>query len=90
MQPFLDKIAEQIAGRHQIENLKDVCVILPSRRATHFFKRSLASLSEKPFISPHIFAIDDFICQLSGLQIADPISLIFELFDVIAIRNQKK
>ncbi len=90
MQPFLDKIAEQIAGRHQIENLKDVCVILPSRRATHFFKRSLASLSEKPFISPHIFAIDDFICQLSGLQIADPISLIFELFDVYSNQESEE
>ena len=82
MQPFLDKIAGELTQIHPIENLKDICVVLPSRRATHFFKRALAARSEKPFLSPHIFAIDDFICQLSGLQIADPISLLFDLFDV--------
>jgi hypothetical protein len=89
MLPFLDKVAGEIFTIHSLDRLKDTCVVLPSRRATHFFRRALAAQSDKPIISPHIFAIDDFICELSGLQIADPITLLFELFNCYsAVENE--
>ncbi|MGR3809452.1 PD-(D/E)XK nuclease family protein [Jiulongibacter sp. NS-SX5] len=77
---FLQKSAIEIFKNHSLQDLRDVCVILPSRRSTFFFKKELSELSEKPFVSPHVFAIDDFVTELSELQISDQVSLIFDLF----------
>ncbi|MCR9065977.1 MAG: PD-(D/E)XK nuclease family protein [Cytophagales bacterium] len=82
MQTFLQQTTAKIFERHSLNELKDVCVILPSRRATFFFKRDLGELSEVPFISPQVYAIDDFVCELSGLQLADPVTLLFELYQL--------
>ena len=57
-------------------------MVLPTRRATFFFKRELAQLSEIPFLSPDVLAIDDFVRQSAGLQILDQVGLLFELYDV--------
>ncbi|AWV96851.1 PD-(D/E)XK nuclease family protein [Arcticibacterium luteifluviistationis] len=81
MTSFLSESAESVFKANKLNDLKDVCVVLPSRRATFFFKKELANLSETPFISPKVFAIDDFVCNLSGLQISDQVSLIFDLFE---------
>jgi len=81
MTSFLSESAESVFKANKLNELKDVCVVLPSRRATFFFKKELANLSETPFISPKVFAIDDFVCNLSGLQISDQVSLIFDLFE---------
>ncbi|UBM59173.1 PD-(D/E)XK nuclease family protein [Marinilongibacter aquaticus] len=82
MQAFLDKIAQTIFSQHARESLREQCVILPSRRATFFFKRALANCSDTPFIAPYVFSIDDFVCELAGLQIADNVNLLFELFEI--------
>ena len=82
MKSFLKQIAKQIFNKHTIKELKDICVVLPSRRATFFFKKELSELTEMPFVSPYVFSIDDFVTELSGLQIADQVTLTFELFDL--------
>lgn len=82
MKSFLRQTAQQIFEQHSIKDLKNLCVVLPSRRATFFFKKELSDFSETPFISPHVFSIDDFVTELSGLQIADQVSLTFDLFEL--------
>ena len=82
MNGFLAKSAHTILQNHKPEDLKNICVVLPSRRATYFFKKEMSDLATQPIISPYVFAIDDFICQTSGLQIADQITLLFDLFKV--------
>ncbi|MFB0907866.1 MAG: PD-(D/E)XK nuclease family protein, partial [Spirosomataceae bacterium] len=79
---FLKKTAEQIFAQHKLTELQKVCVVLPTRRAVFYFKRELAELSEIPFISPDVFAIDDFVTQMSSVRLIDNISLIFEFYEV--------
>jgi RecB family exonuclease len=81
MSSFLFQAAQTVYSQNELKELKNVCVVLPSRRASFFFKNELAKLSEIPFLSPEVFAIDDFVCNLSGLQISDQVSLFFDLYE---------
>ncbi|MDL2314945.1 PD-(D/E)XK nuclease family protein [Bacteroidales bacterium OttesenSCG-928-C19] len=78
---FLENIAKSILKNHQ-EHLDEVCVILPSRRAGLFLKRYLGELSEQPLFSPKILTINEFISENANLQIAEPIHLLFELYEI--------
>ena len=79
---FLKTAAEYIFQKHPLRDLSGLCVVLPTRRATFFFKRELAQLSDTPFLAPDVLAVDDFVMQLCGLQQIDNIGLLFELYDV--------
>ncbi len=79
---FLDQSAQHIFGKHQLSQLKNVCVVLPNRRAVFYFKQALAKLSDTPFVAPEILAIDDFVMQMSGVSQIDAVSLLFELYEI--------
>lgn len=78
---FLEKTAQHIFDQHG-PRLDDVWVILPTRRAVSVFQQHLATQSASPFLSPHTLAVDDFITQAAGVQLIDPVSLLFELYAV--------
>lgn len=78
---FLNQSAQYIFDKHPLAQLKNICVVLPSRRAVFYFKQALAKLSDAPFISPEILAIDDFVMQMSGVNQIDAVSLLFELYE---------
>ncbi len=78
---FLQQTAQRIFDAHG-PSLRDVWVILPTRRAVSVFLDELAALSERPFLAPHTLAVDDFITQAAGVQLIDSVSLLFELYDV--------
>ncbi len=59
-----------------------VWVILPTRRAVSVFNQELANLTERPMLAPHAVAVDDFITEAADVQIADSVSLLFDLYDV--------
>ncbi|AFK05354.1 hypothetical protein Emtol_4230 [Emticicia oligotrophica DSM 17448] len=79
---FLNQTAKYIFEKHSLAELKNICVVLPSRRAVFYFKQSLAKFSDIPFIAPEILAIDDFVMQMSGVNQIDAVSLLFELFEI--------
>ncbi|GGD48977.1 hypothetical protein GCM10011514_11370 [Emticicia aquatilis] len=79
---FLNQSAQYIFEKHPLAQLKNICVVLPSRRAVYYFKQSLAKLSNVPFIAPEILAIDDFVMQMSGVNQIDAVSLLFELYEI--------
>ncbi|GAB2575005.1 PD-(D/E)XK nuclease family protein [Spirosoma areae] len=81
---FLRQTAQRIFDAHG-PSLRDVWVILPTRRAVSVFLDELAALSDRPFLAPHALAVDDFITQASGVQLIDSVSLLFELYDVFKI-----
>jgi hypothetical protein len=81
MKTFLDKTAEYILSNFK-EDIDQVCVVLPNRRAGLFFKRSLSRITDKAIWSPGIYSIEDFILSLSGYRIIDPVFLQFELYKV--------
>ena len=79
MRPFLDEIAEKLLKKY-INNMQDVCVVLPSKRSVVFLKNYLSKRIEKPIFLPEIFSIEEFVVNLSGLDILDNISLQFRLY----------
>lgn len=82
MQTFLERSAEHIYSQHNHGQLSRVCVVIPSRRGTLYFKQALAKLSDVPFLAPDVFAIDDFILEMTGLRQIDQVALLFELYDI--------
>ena len=80
MIPYLYTIAERLVKKHGQE-MDKLTIVLPSKRAIVFFKHYLSDLIEKPAWLPKIYSIEDFICDLSSLQIADNLTLQFILYE---------
>ncbi|MDA0198677.1 MAG: PD-(D/E)XK nuclease family protein [Bacteroidetes bacterium] len=83
-QSFLQYVANDTPFDPQnLKALKDYCFVFPSKRAGTYFTRILAKkFGSQPFWKPHILSIAEFTNQISGLVIADQITLTFELFEV--------
>ncbi len=77
--PFLQQTAEYLY-RNYGGQLTDCCIVFPGRRAGLFFSDHLGNLTDKPMWSPTIFTINDFFEHLSGLEVADPVLLIYQLY----------
>jgi len=80
MEKFISKIAQEIFDSKG-DQLEDLKIILPSKRAGVFFKDALAKLSEKPIWMPKIYSIEDWLEELSGYAILDRTQLLFELYN---------
>lgn len=80
MVSFLNQVATFLLERHG-EGLPGVHVILPTRRSVFFLKRELGKIIDKPLVSPHIASIEDFVTEVSGFSVTDPVNLIFTLFE---------
>ncbi|TDB64557.1 PD-(D/E)XK nuclease family protein [Arundinibacter roseus] len=80
MKSFLSEVANYLLENHE-SDLEQLALVVPTRRAAFFLKDELANATLKPVICPHIVAIEDFISELSTLEIADSVSLLFELFE---------
>ncbi len=81
MQSFLQKVAQYIIEKHP-DGLDDICLILPSKRASLFLKRHISALFQKTLWSPEILSIEEFIKKQSDLKILDDIILLFELYEI--------
>ena len=79
MTPFLEYIAQQILVKGNTEKLT---IVLPSKRSIVFLKHYLSKHISQPIWLPNIYSIEDFITELSGLQIIDNLSLQFRLFSI--------
>lgn len=81
MNPFLKRIAREIAGRYG-DNPGKICVVLPNRRAGLYLKQYLSAELNQTAWSPQIFSIEDFITGISGYKIIDQAGLLFELYRI--------
>lgn len=79
MKPFLEQLAEQLFEKHG-HDFQDVTIVFPNRRAGLFFRKYLSKHLEKPVWAPQILNIDEFVKGLSGIQPADHLTLLFQLF----------
>lgn len=82
MQTFLERSAQHIYSQHTHAQLSKVCVVVPSRRASLYFKQALSKFSDVPFLAPDVFAVDDFVLEMTGLRQIDSVTLLFELYDI--------
>jgi RecB family exonuclease len=81
MQTFLQQLTDTLQKEYG-EDLSELDLVFPTRRAGLFFKQELASRATKPFWAPNVITIQDFIEGLSDLSIPDPVSLQFSLFKI--------
>lgn len=75
---FLEETLQHLKNKHQ--NLADLTLILPSKRAGGFIKNYLKQNTNATFIAPKIISIETFIEQIANLQIVDNTSLLFKSY----------
>ena len=81
MKPFLESFTDYLLKYH-FHDLSVSCVVFPSRRAGVFFTKYLSANINKTTFLPETTTLNEFIYTLSDLQTADPIYLLYLLYDV--------
>ena len=82
MKSFLNIIAADMLA-HFSNDMRDVVVVFPGKRAGMFLSRELALLSEKPIWVPHYCLMGDLFQSLTSIKIADPLECVCQLFCVM-------
>ncbi|WP_421762627.1 PD-(D/E)XK nuclease family protein [Ekhidna sp.] len=77
---FLEHVADYLIKNH-LSDFGDCTVIFPNRRAGLFLKKHLSQIIDKPVWSPATLSLEDFLFTFSTTKKADPLTLIFELFE---------
>jgi ATP-dependent helicase/nuclease subunit B len=85
---FLDEVAEQLIENHG-SDLKDIAVILPSKRASLFLKKSIAARLKTTFWAPQTINFSELVNQYQDEVILDKTSLSFELYEVYKLQEGK-
>ncbi|MGM0504906.1 MAG: PD-(D/E)XK nuclease family protein, partial [Bacteroidota bacterium] len=81
MNTFLKHIAEDLYNRYG-DKISGLCLVFPNQRAGLYFKKYLSELTTKPIWSPKTTTINELMQEISGLTIADPIKILFELYQI--------
>jgi hypothetical protein len=68
---------------HFTNDMRDVTVVFPGKRAGMFLSRELALLSDKPVWAPNYCMMGDLFQTLTPLQVADPLECILQLYSVM-------
>lgn len=77
---FLNKLIKELHGKHP-DDLKDLTIVVPNRRMILFLEKYLSENSITPDNFPKLSPINDFIIELSGYEVAEPLTLVFELYE---------
>ena len=85
---FLAATARHLLDRYgagPTDELPDLVVVVPTRRAVVYLKNELALALPlgQPLWAPRIAAMEDYVVELSGIQIEEPIALQLLLFDIL-------
>ena len=79
MKPFLKQSIQTLLSKH--DDLQQMVIILPSKRAGVFLQHYLIEALETPQFAPEIFSIESFIEHLSSLKKANQTHQLFRLFE---------
>jgi len=83
---FLAQLAQLIASQYA-DQLRDLTVLFPNKRAGLFFKKALTQKLNKAAWLPRISTIEQAFAQWSKLEIADNLGVQFELLEIKAAQN---
>ncbi|MBG8553907.1 PD-(D/E)XK nuclease family protein [Hymenobacter guriensis] len=85
LQPFLRQAAQDLLSRFSGAELSDLVVVVPTRRAVVYLKNELALAAPKgeALWSPRVAAMEDYMVELAGVQVEEPIALQLLLFDIL-------
>ncbi len=81
MKTFLQEIAQELIDQHP-NDLGDVTVIFPNRRAGLYFRDAIKEHIDQPPWSPTILSFQQFVAAQSDLITADSLQLIHDLYIV--------
>jgi len=81
MKPFLKEITEILYSKYK-DNLDDIVIIFPNKRAKLYFNKYLSEIITKPIFSPEILTINELIDKFTKLRISDELTLSFYLYQV--------
>jgi ATP-dependent helicase/nuclease subunit B len=81
MDTFLSKLADYILDNFG-NRTSELIVVFPNKRAGLFLKHELAGKIKKTIWLPQITTIERFITSWSGISIADPLKLHFDLIEI--------
>lgn len=81
METFLGKVASYLLENYQ-NNLSEITVVFPNRRAGLFLKREFAERITKTIWLPKITTIEEALQNWTGFQLSDPLNLRLELLKI--------
>ena len=81
MTPFLESVAKYIFEHHK-NNLHEMALVFPNKRARLFFNNYIGKLTDKPVFAPKYYTITEYMQELSGATMADQLTLLFTLYEV--------
>ncbi|MGC9354364.1 MAG: PD-(D/E)XK nuclease family protein, partial [Mariniphaga sp.] len=81
MERFLTRCAEYIYERH-CNDLHEICLVFPNRRAGVFFNSYLQKQINRPVIGPQIITVNELISGYSNFYQGEKLQLISLLYDV--------
>ena len=79
METFLKELAQEIASRY--DEPRDLCIVLPTKRAVVFLKQELAKAYNSTFWAPSFYSLGEFVEKLSEVKKEDQLLLILELYN---------
>ncbi|MBI3134001.1 MAG: PD-(D/E)XK nuclease family protein [Bacteroidetes bacterium] len=88
MDTFLSEKSSELFNLHE-QNLDEITVIIPNKRAAVYIQSHLAHLSKRPFFAPEMITINEWISQHTPEKILNQHELLFILFDVHRKIQQK-
>ncbi|WBO86385.1 DUF559 domain-containing protein [Hymenobacter yonginensis] len=82
---FLSQMARDLTARYSPEELSDLVVVVPTRRAVVYLKNELAMATDagEALWSPRVAAMEDYMVELAGVQVEEPITLQLLLYDIL-------
>jgi hypothetical protein len=86
---FLSKLTDELISIYP-DNLSDITIVLPSKRARVFLIDTIQSKLSKPIFTPNILSIEEFIQDISGLRTIDSMEVLFEFYYVYSDITDKK
>lgn len=81
MKAFLEKLSDHILENHGSQ-LAELTVVFPNRRAGLFLKQQLAGKITNTSWLPVIYTIEEAITSWTGINLADPLKLRFDLMEI--------
>ena len=88
MKTFHESLVDHVA-EGSLQELKSHCYVFPTKRGGVFFKRALLNrFGDHNFILPTILSIEDLVQEMTGFNITDELTLLFNLFQVYQKRDK--
>ncbi len=79
-QTFLEEIADKLLAEGG-DDPGRIKLVFPNRRAGLFLRKALAKKISKPVWAPEIYSLEDFLFRYTNQQMADKLTLVYEMYN---------